>query len=130
VLFPYLDEFCTAYVDNILIFSEDSAKYYEHVTQVLEKLKSAGLQANIKKSEFFVTKTKFLEYIISTKGIAVDPDKILAVMKWERPTKIKELQSFLGFCNFYRLFIENFSRMTKLLHQLTTAIKWEWTQEQ
>jgi hypothetical protein len=81
VLFPYLDEFCTAYVDDILIFSEDSAKHYEHVTQVLEKLRSAGLQANIKKSEFSVIKTKFLEYIISTEGIAVDPDKISAIMK-------------------------------------------------
>jgi hypothetical protein len=97
---------------------------------MLEKLKSAGLQANIKKSEFSVTKTKFLEYIISTKGIAVDPDKISAVIKWKRPTRVKKLQSFLGFCNFYRLFIKDFSRVAKLLHQLTAAIKWEWTQEQ
>jgi hypothetical protein len=58
---------------------------------MLEKLKSAGLQANIKKSEFFVTKTKFLGYIISTEGIAVDPDKISAVIKWERPIRVKEL---------------------------------------
>jgi hypothetical protein len=116
VLFPYLDKFCTAYINDILIFSENSAKHYEHVTQMLEKLKSAGLQANIKKSEFSVTKTKFLEYIISTKGIAIDPDKISAIMKWKRSTRVKELQSFLGFCNFYRLFIEDFSRITKLLH--------------
>jgi hypothetical protein len=81
MLFPYLDEFCTAYVNNILIFSKDSAKHHKHVTQMLEKLRSAGLQANIKKSEFSITKIKFLEYIISTEGIAVDPDKISAVMK-------------------------------------------------
>jgi hypothetical protein len=91
VLFPYLDEFCTAYVDDILIFSENSAKHHEHVIQVLEKLKSAGLQADIKKSEFSVTKTKFLGYIIFTEGIAVDPDKISAVMKWKRPTRVKKL---------------------------------------
>jgi hypothetical protein len=130
VLFPYLDEFCIAYVNDILIFSENPAKHHEHVIQVLEKLKSAELQANIKKSEFSVTKTKFLEYIISTKGIAVDPDKISAIMKWKRLTRVKELQSFLGFCNFYRLFIEDFSRVAKPLHRLTAAIKWEWTQEQ
>jgi hypothetical protein len=129
VLFLYLDEFCIAYVNNILIFSKNSAKHHKHVIQVLEKLKSAGLQANIKKSEFSVIKTKFLEYIISTEGIAVDSDKISAVMKWERPTRIKELQSFLGFCNFYRLFIEDFSRVAKFLYRLTAAIKWEWTQE-
>jgi hypothetical protein len=125
VLFSYLNEFCIAYVNNILIFFKNSAKHHEHVTQVLEKLKSAGLQANIKKSEFFVIKTKFLGYIISTKGIAVDPDKISAIMKWERPTRVKELQSFLGFCNFYRLFIEDFSRVAKFLYRLIAAIKWK-----
>jgi hypothetical protein len=129
VLFSYLDEFCIIYVNDILIFSENSAKHYEHVIQMLEKLRSAGLQADIKKSEFSVIKTKFLEYIIFTEGIAVDPDKISAVMKWERPTRVKELQSFLGFCNFYRLFIEDFSRVAKSLHRLTAAIKWKWTQE-
>jgi hypothetical protein len=130
VLFPYLDEFCTAYVNDILIFSENPIKYHKHVTQVLEKLRSAGLQADIKKSEFFVTRTKFLGYIISTNGVAVDPDKVLAIANWERPTKVKELQSFLGFCNFYRLFIEDYSRIAKPLHRLTAAIEWEWTQEQ
>jgi hypothetical protein len=97
---------------------------------MLEKLRSAGLQANIKKNEFFVTRTKFLGYIISTNNIAVNPDKVSAIANWERPTKVKELQLFLGFCNFYRLFIENYSRIAKLLHRLTAAIKWEWTQKQ
>jgi hypothetical protein len=60
----------------------------------------------------------------------MDPDKVSAIANWERPTKVKKLQSFLGFCNFYRLFIENYNRITKPLHRLTAAIKWEWTQEQ
>jgi hypothetical protein len=86
-----LDEFYTAYVNNILIFFKNSAKHHEHVTQMLEKLRSAGLQADIKKSKFSITKTKFLKYIISTEGIAVDPDKISAIIKWKRPTRVKEL---------------------------------------
>jgi hypothetical protein len=92
---------------------------------MLEKLRLAGLQANIKKNEFSVIRTKFLRYIISINGIAVDPDKVSAITSWERPTKVKELQSFLGFCNFYRLFIEDYSRVAKFLHKLTAAIKWE-----
>jgi hypothetical protein len=75
------------------------------------------------KNEFFVTKTKFLGYIISTNGVAVDPNKVSAIANWERPTKVKEFQSFLGFCNFYRLFIENYSRIAKPLHRLIAAIK-------
>jgi hypothetical protein len=122
VLFPYLNEFCTAYVNDILIFSKNPIEYHKHVTQVLKKLRSAGLQADIKKSEFSVIRTKFLGYIISTNGVAVDPDKVSAIANWERPTKVKELQSFLGFCNFYRLFIEDYSRIAKPLHRLTAAI--------
>jgi hypothetical protein len=96
---------------------------------MLEKLRSAGLQADIKKSEFSVIKTKFLGYIISINGITVDPNKVLAIANWERFTKVKKLQLFLGFCNFYRLFIEDYSRIAKLLHRLIAAIEWEWTQE-
>jgi hypothetical protein len=106
-----------------LIFSENPTKYHKHVTQVLEKLRLASLQADIKKSEFSVTRTKFLKYIISTNSIAVNPDKVLAIANWKRFTKVKKLQSFLEFCNFYRLFIENYSRITKSLYRLTAAIK-------
>jgi hypothetical protein len=74
-----LDEFCTAYVNDILIFSENPAEYRKYVTQMLEKLQLAGLQANIKKNEFSVIRTKFLGYIIFINGIAVDPDKMLAI---------------------------------------------------
>jgi hypothetical protein len=130
VLFPYLNEFCTAYVNDILIFFENPIKHHKHVTQVLEKLRLAGLQADIKKNEFSVTRTKFLGYIISTNGITVDPDKMSAIANWKRFTKVKELQLFLEFCSFYSLFIENYSCIAKLLHRLTAVIKWEWTQEQ
>jgi hypothetical protein len=66
-----LDKFCTAYVNDILFFSKNPAEYRKYVTQVLEKLRLAGLQADIKKNEFSVTKTKFLGYIISINGIIV-----------------------------------------------------------
>jgi hypothetical protein len=68
--------FCTVYLDNIIIYSKDLLQYTEHVCKVLEQLRKAGLQANIKKSEFQVTKTKFLRFIVSTKGIEIDLAKI------------------------------------------------------
>lgn len=129
VLFPYLDAFCTAYVDDILIFSEDPLEHELHVKQVLSKLHDAGLQVDIRKSEFSTDQTKFLGYIISTSGISVDPEKVSAVTEWEPPRKVKELQAFLGFCNFYRQFIDSFSRVAKPLHRLTAALTWEWTRE-
>jgi Reverse transcriptase (RNA-dependent DNA polymerase) len=79
VLFDYLDDFCTAYLDDILIYSKNKLEYNEHVYKVLEWLRKAGLQANIKKSEFSVYKTKYLGFIIGTKGIRVDLEKIKVI---------------------------------------------------
>ena len=81
VLFEYLDDFCTAYLDDILIYSKDPAEHELHVRKVLQKLQEAGLQVDIKKCEFSITRTKYLGFIISTDGIAVDPEKVTAILK-------------------------------------------------
>ena len=79
VLFNSLDVFCTAYLDDILIYSEDPLEHKTHVKKVLKRLRNTRLQANIKKSEFKVTCTKYLGFVISTEGIKVDKSKIEVV---------------------------------------------------
>ncbi len=79
VLFDYLDDFCTAYLDDIMIYSENELEHEEHVCKVLQRLRNAGLQANIKKSEFSVKRTKYLGFIISTDGIKADPEKTAVI---------------------------------------------------
>ena len=79
MLFNYLDNFYTTYLDNILIYSNNELEHEHHVRKVLERLCNAGLQINLKKCEFHVTRTKYLGFIISTKGIKVNPDKISVV---------------------------------------------------
>ena len=101
VLFDYIDDFCTAYIDDILIYSEDPLEHEAHVCKVLDRLRQAGLPVDLKKSEFSVTSTKYLGFIIGIKGIAMDPDKVTIIKDWEVPTSLRGLQSFLGFCNFY-----------------------------
>jgi hypothetical protein len=66
MLFNYLDDFCTAYLDNILIYSDNVLEHKHHIKLVLQRLREAGLQINIKKTEFHVTRTKYLGFIIST----------------------------------------------------------------
>jgi hypothetical protein len=119
VLFDYLDDFCTAYLDDILVYSENPLDHQLHVQKVLQRLRDAGLQVDIKKCEFNVTRTKYLGFIISTDGIEVDPDKVSVVRDWQAPTTVRGIQSFLGFCNFYRRFIRNYGVIAKPLVQLT-----------
>ena len=97
VLFDYLDDFCTAYLDDILIYSEDELDHQEHVRKVLLRLREAGLQVDIKKSEFSVHRTKYLGFFVSTEGIEVDPEKTETIRNWEPPTTVRGVQSFLGF---------------------------------
>ena len=78
-LIEYLDDFCTAYLDDILIYSENPLDYKEHVWKVLSRLCKAGLQADIKKCKFNVTYTKYLRFIISTNSIEVNLEKVEAI---------------------------------------------------
>ena len=79
ILFDYLDDFCTAYLDNILIYSDNELEHEEHVRKVLQRLCEARLQADIKKSEFSVKRTKYLGFIISTNSIKADFKKTLVI---------------------------------------------------
>ncbi len=79
VLFDYLDDFYTTYLDDILIFSNNKLEHEHYVRKVLKRLRNAGLQIDLKKCEFYVTRTKYLGFIISTNSIKVDLDKISVV---------------------------------------------------
>ena len=80
-LMEYLDDFCTAYLNDILIYSENPLEHEEHVRKVLLRLRKAGLQADIKKCEFSVTRTKYLGFVISTDRVEVDLEKVKAIVR-------------------------------------------------
>src|SRR6266536_213282 len=122
VLFDYLDDFVTAYLDDILIYSEDPLEHEMHVKKVLQRLQDAGLQVDIKKCEYGVKQTKYLWFIISTQGIEVDTEKVSVVRDWQAPTTVRGIQSFLGFCNFYRRFIRDYGVIAKPLVRLTKTM--------
>ncbi|KAL2884602.1 hypothetical protein HOO65_100006 [Ceratocystis lukuohia] len=113
VLRNYLDNFCSAYVDDILIYTNGTKQeHQEHVLKVLAELEKAGLQLDVDKCEFEVKKTKYLGFIIEVgKGISMDPRKVEAISTWEAPKTVKGVRSFLGFANFYRTFIKNFAEL-------------------
>ena len=79
MLWEYLNKFCTAYLDNILIYSSNLKEHKDHVRLVLAKLREFGIQTDVDKCEFYVTKTKYLGLIISTKEIKMDPAKIKTI---------------------------------------------------
>ena len=95
---------------------------------MLAKLKEFSIQADMDKCEFHVTETKYLGLIISTEGIKMDPAKVEAIQNWSTPTCVKDVQTFIGFCNFYKRFVLNFSKVAGPLNALTKKeVKFKWT---
>ncbi|MDI6015466.1 reverse transcriptase/ribonuclease H family protein, partial [Escherichia coli] len=114
-----LDHFVTVYLDDILIYSDNEIEHTHHVKTVLERLRKAGLQVDIRKSEFHVEKTRYLGFIVGRDGVAVDQEKTAVIRNWQQPSTVQGIQSFLGFCNFYRRFIKDYSRVARPLNKLT-----------
>ena len=115
----YLDVFCRAYLNDVLIYSEIEEEHSDQVFKILKRLQERGIQVDIDKCEFSVTEVKYLGLIVTTDGIKMDPEKIEAVLKWATPESVKDQQAFLGFANFYRRFISRFSQRTRSLTELT-----------
>lgn len=119
VLHPYLDQFVVVYLDDILIYSTNEDEHEAHVTTVLKLLRDHKLYAKASKCEFHVTKVEFLGYVVGADGLTMDMDKVNSIIKWPVPRNVKAVQSFLGFANFYRRFIRNYSKLATPLTQLT-----------
>lgn len=124
----YLDIFCTAYLDDILVYSKARSEHVKHVRSVLQKLREAGLYAKIQKCEFLVPETKFLGIIIGQDCIRMDPEKVKIIINWQSPTCVTDVQAFIGFGNFYRRFIKDFSKIIAPLVNLTRkGVPFSWT---
>ena len=115
----FLDIFTIIYLNNILIFSKTQEEHDEHVCQVLRRLQEYGLYAKLEKCSFDVNQVIFLGYIVSSEGISMDPAKVQTILEWRTPQSVHDVQCFLGFANFYRKFIRNYSKKILPLTQLT-----------
>lgn len=113
-----LDLFCVAYLDDILVFSGDRESHTRHLHQVLERMRQAELYAKPSKCVFYQNQVEFLGYVVSQEGISMDPRRVNTIVSWEMPRSYHDVQVFLGFCNFYRRFIPNYSRIALPLTDL------------
>ncbi len=120
----------TIYLDDILIMSKTKEEHRQITRRVLATLRKHKLFLKAEKCEFEVLETEYLGVIISEGSIRMDPVKIKGILDWPVPTKKKELQSFLGFTNFYRRFIKNYSKIVKPMTQLTRNDAWKWGRAQ
>jgi transposase InsO family protein len=125
-----LDVYVIVYLDDILVYSDDPSQHTAHVREVLRRLRANGLYANAEKCSFSVDTVEYLGFILSPSGLSMDPAKVQTIQDWPEPRKVKDIQSFLGFANFYRRFIPDYADITIPLTRLTRKdAPWKFSDE-
>ena len=115
------------YMDDILIFAKTQEELEWITKMVLQRLWDNDLFLKPKKCEF---NKEYLGLIIQEGQLLMDPVKVKGLSDWPTPTTVKQVQSFLGFGNFYRRFIKKFFELAMSLNNLLKKnIKFEWPEE-
>ena len=119
IFLDLLDICVLVYLDDILIYSNTLEEHHRHIREVLLRLWNNKLYACGDKCSFHEDTIEYLGFILSPNGLSMDPSKVSTILEWLEPHKVKDIQSFLGFANFYRRFISDYSKITVPLTCLT-----------
>ena len=114
-----LDVCVVIYLDDILIYSNNMSEHHQHIKEVLKYFCKAGLYTKAEKCEFHSELVEYLGYIFSPSGLTMSNDKVKIIQDWPGPKKVKNIQFFLGFTNFYHWFIFNYLDIIIPLTHLT-----------
>jgi transposase InsO family protein len=120
-----VDDFCIVYLDDILIFSRSQEEHTEHLRQVCDRLRESELYANPSKCQFYQEEMGFLGFVINPEGVRMDWNRVKTITEWKdnAPKSFRDVQVLLGFCNFYRRFIQGYSRLAQPLTSLMKGSK-------
>ncbi|GFU16318.1 retrovirus-related Pol polyprotein from transposon 17.6 [Trichonephila clavipes] len=115
------------YLDDIIVLSETFEKHMFDLKTIFERLLHFKLKANREKCHFASSRVKYLGFWITQKGIEVDPEKVASILDIPPPKNVKELQSFLQTCSWFRRYIQDFAKISRPLSYLTKKkVKWQW----
>lgn len=115
------------YVDDVLVSSVSFEDHFRRLRLLFNKIRRSGMTLRLTKCEFLMQRIKFLGHIITPEGMTKDPEKLTTIQEYPQPRNRKELQSFIGFCNFYRKFSEHHAaNISPLIELLKKGTPWKF----
>ena len=133
ILREFIGKFVVVYFDDILIYSTSLDLHIDHLKSVLTVLREEQLYANLEKCIFCTNHVVFLGFVVSSKGVQVDEEKVRAIQEWPTPKSVTEVRSFHGLASFYRRFVKDFSTLEAPLNEVlkkNVGFKWGEKQEE
>ncbi len=128
ILSPYLWIFSLVYIDDIVVYSKSYEEHIEHLDQVLKAVEENGITLSPSKCHFFYSSILLLGHKVSHLGLSTHEEKVRAILELERPTKVLELQMFLGMLVYFQSFIPYFAdHMGPLFENLRKGAAWKWS---
>ena len=119
-----------AYIDDIVIATETIEDHMDRLREVFQCLREAGFKMRVSKCDFGKSEIKYLGRVVSADGIKPDPKAVAKLKDWDIPRTKTELQSFLGFANYYRVLIPWHAKLVAPLHAMTgTGSPFLWGEE-
>nr|GEW17370.1 hypothetical protein [Tanacetum cinerariifolium] len=119
-------KFTLVFFYDILIYSQCLEEHVRHLKIILETMRTHKLFAKLSKYVRGTTQVEYLGHVIFAQGVATNPAKIEAMVKWHVPTSLKQLRGFLGLTGYYRRFIKGFAMISRPLTWLLKKGAYEW----
>jgi len=130
VMRGYQYEFVQVCLDDIVIFSRNEYEHQDHLDKVLERLKRFGLTCNTKKYKIGLREISFLGHIVDSEGIQKQPEKLVCIDNFPVPLNVRDVRKFLGVCNWYNQFVDNYAdTIAPLTNLLKQGHRWKWTKQ-
>ena len=121
---------CLVYLDDVIVLGKSFSEHLQNFQAIFHRMRQARLTLKHSKCALPKQKVQYLGHIVSKDVISFDPVKVNKLQTWPIPKTIQAVCQFLGFCSYYRWFIQNFAHIAKPLHKLTEQkAKFKWTQE-
>jgi hypothetical protein len=120
--------FLKCYIDDILVHSKGLLQHLAHLEELFKRLHEVNMKIHPKKCEFVVTLVVYLGHKILPNGIMAHWDKVVTILEMPNPTNVRILKSFIGLCNYYKIYVQDFSTIVHPLYALLNKdIAWTWS---